>query len=134
MALGLLGTGLVESVQTWGPSHQALSSLQHRASVVHVFSSLEDLRIKSMGLFVIIPPGRNIDEQGKAYLETSDFSSPETLGLIHISLSLMSCNFITVLSLSHFINHHELGSSQILWVACIAIQSSEICKHNNPLR
>lgn len=29
-------------------------------------------------------PGRDIDEQKKAYLETFDLSSPETLGLIDI--------------------------------------------------
>lgn len=30
MALGLLGIGIMEFVQTWGDSHQALSSLEHR--------------------------------------------------------------------------------------------------------
>lgn len=69
---------MVESVQTW-------SSLTHRACVLHLFSSLVDFGIKGIDSFIImIPPGRDIGAWRRAYLETSDLSSPKTLGLICI--------------------------------------------------
>lgn len=47
--------------------------------------------MKRMESFVmrIIPLGRDIDEQRRAYLETSDLSRPETLGLTSIIINVL---------------------------------------------